>query len=59
MIQNFQQTAKYLGVAQNTLRKMIRDDKTFPRPIRLSERRLAFKISEVDKWLDENRIEAA
>lgn len=56
MFKNLSQTAKYLGVAQNTLRKIIIEDSAFPRPIQISERRIGFKIDEVDAWIESRRV---
>jgi len=56
MIKNFNQTAKFLGVAQNTLRKILKEDPTFPRPIQLSTRRIGFRLEEVNDWIESKRL---
>ena len=56
MIKNFNLTAKYLGVAPNTLRKIVKEDPLFPRPIQLSERRIGFHLEEIKDWIESKRL---
>jgi len=56
MIKSFRQTSKYLGIAENTLRKIIQDDQSFPNAIKLSERRIGFRLSDIDDWLETRQI---
>lgn len=45
------QLADYLAVSVSTIRRMIKNDPTFPRPITLSEGVTVFRTAEVDAWL--------
>lgn len=47
---SFGAVAERLGVAQNTVRRMV-DRGEFIQPLILSERRVAFSESEVDEWI--------
>ncbi len=41
-----------LGLSRSTIYKMIKDG-TFPKPIKIGARRIAWRIDAVDKWLTE------
>jgi prophage regulatory protein len=45
-----------VGISKSTLWDWIKADR-FPRPVRLGERAVAWKSSEIDRWI-EGRVEA-
>lgn len=51
-IVGFSATAEYLGVAQNTVKKLEREDPTFPKRYQLTPRRAGFRLSDLDQWLE-------
>ena len=56
---SYPETAKYIGVSERTLRRMV-EEGTFPQPRKLRPNsgrtgKLIFNQQEVDRWLSENR----
>jgi predicted DNA-binding transcriptional regulator AlpA len=43
--------AKTLCVSKATLRRVMRADQTFPRPLKIGQRRIAWRKDELDHWL--------
>ena len=41
-----------LGLSRSTIYKMV-EDGTFPAPIKIGARRIAWKVASVDDWLEE------
>lgn len=46
------QVQKRLSIPQSTLYRWIAEG-NFPRPIKIGERRTAFRVSDIEKWLEE------
>ncbi len=44
-------TAKAVCVSKATLRRIMRADSTFPRPLRLGARRIGWRQDELVRWL--------
>lgn len=44
--------ARRLGVSRTTLWRMRRDDPDFPRPVRLTARVIAWRVRDLDDWVD-------
>lgn len=42
---------KRLGLSRSTINKMMKDE-TFPVPIKIGERRIAWKVAAIDEWLE-------
>ncbi|MCA3278750.1 MAG: AlpA family phage regulatory protein [Roseomonas sp.] len=45
------EAAKILGVSKATLRRVMRADATFPRPLRIGARRIGWRGDELSNWL--------
>ncbi len=41
-----------LGLSRSTINKMVKED-TFPPPIKIGSRRIAWRVAVVDEWLNE------
>jgi excisionase family DNA binding protein len=54
---NLKEAALHLGVSKNTLKKWSDEDSAFPRPFRMG-RLVKFKTTELDAWLDEQRVDS-
>lgn len=51
--------AAFLGCGVATVWRRTKDDPTFPKPIKLSERVTVWKLSELEAWVDSRRQAAA
>jgi len=49
------ETAAYLGCSVPTVWRKMRDDPTFPKSIKLSERVTVWKLSELESWISSLR----
>ena len=49
------ETAAYLGCGVATVWRKMRDDPTFPKSIKLSERVTVWKLSELEAWINSLR----
>lgn len=43
---------KILGISKSTLYRLLNDDPTFPKPIRLGARRVGFRDTDLKDWVD-------
>lgn len=50
---SIKETAKIIGVAQVTLWRMIRNDKEFPKPFKLTPKKTVFKATQITAWLND------
>jgi len=51
-----EEICKRVGFSRQTLRRLVRE-KLFPQPVRLSKVRLAWRLREVDKWIDNGGLD--
>lgn len=49
------ETAAYLGCGIATVWRKTKNDPTFPKPIKLSERVTVWKLSEIEAWINSLR----
>jgi len=49
------QTAKYLGIGATTLDRWRKDYPDFPKPVRVTERKIFFNVEELDAWMEKRR----
>ena len=47
--------APHLAVSEPTLWRWLKEDPTFPKPVKLSGRVTAWKISEIESWAEAKR----
>ncbi|ACR01396.1 helix-turn-helix transcriptional regulator [Thauera aminoaromatica] len=50
--------AAFLGCGVATVWRRTKDDPTFPKPIKLSERVTVWKLSEIEAWVDSRRMQS-
>lgn len=50
--------AAFLGCGVATVWRRTKDDPTFPRPIKLSERVTVWKLSEIEAWVESRRVQS-
>lgn len=43
---------KILGISRSTLYRLINNDSTFPKPIKLGARRVGFRDTDLNDWVD-------
>ncbi|MEI7837573.1 MAG: AlpA family phage regulatory protein [Planctomycetota bacterium] len=48
----FKDTARRLTVSERTLWRILQTKKDFPRPVRISDRRIAFRPADVDAYCE-------
>jgi len=48
---DIKETAKMVGLSRSTINSKVRE-KTFPLPVKISERRIMFKTQEIIDWVD-------
>jgi predicted DNA-binding transcriptional regulator AlpA len=48
---NIEQAAAAIGFSKMTLRRVMKSDPNFPRPVKIGLRRVAWIKSELDAWL--------
>ena len=51
--------APYLGIGKSKLYKILKDDPTFPEPIRLSSKCVGWMPRQLDAWLESKLGESA
>ena len=51
--------ARRLGVSRSTLWRLSRDDPDFPQSIRLTRGTVAWRVSELDAWVDRRAGESS
>lgn len=60
MLQTEKQVAARLGICRHSVRRYMRSDPDFPKPIRLSAGCVRWRAEEVTDWLESRpRVEAA
>lgn len=47
--------AAYLTVSKSTIWRLQQSDPSFPTAVKISPRRVAFKISDLDRWLEQQQ----
>lgn len=52
---NVKQVCRYFGFSRTTLHRL-RNDRTFPEAVKISHGRIAYRVSDLDKWAA-NRLE--
>lgn len=50
--------AAFLGCGVATVWRRTKDDPTFPKPIKLSERVTVWKLSEIEAWVESRRVQS-
>jgi predicted DNA-binding transcriptional regulator AlpA len=43
--------AKVINVSRATLRRLLKADQSFPRPLRIGQRRIGWRTDELNEWL--------
>ncbi len=43
--------AKVINVSRATLRRLLKADQSFPRPLRIGQRRIGWRTDELSQWL--------
>lgn len=46
------QAAKHLSISLSSLRRYEKDDETFPQKVTIGPRRIAYRLSDLNRWLD-------
>ncbi|POU12031.1 hypothetical protein C3420_16700 [Acinetobacter sp. ACNIH3] len=60
-VMKFEELRAIMTLSRNGLYRLIKDDPTFPRPIKYSSSRqgnLYFKVAEVEAWLEKKKCES-
>jgi predicted DNA-binding transcriptional regulator AlpA len=49
---NIDAAASILGISRATLRRVMKADESFPRPLRIGARRIGWRRDELNQWLE-------
>jgi len=48
----YQEAAAFLNTSESSIRRFLKDDSTFPPPIRMGQRVVRFSKTKLEEWLE-------